>query len=261
MATSSRRPLYQRIADRLRSEITDGALAPGARLPSEAAIAQEWETTRSTAVQGLRVLVNEGLIVADRPRGYFVRDWKPMVYRPQKEFRRPAPALDIFRQRVAEEGDGREATQTIEVAIVSPPPAIRDRLQVAEGAPIAVRRRTRSIGDEPYNLQDSYVPLALVQGTEWMSPEDVPRGTNQILAELGHELVQALDEITIRMPRPDESFRLSLGPGTPVAEHLATAYAVNGRPVQVTENVLPGDRHVIIYERARAIDQREDETQ
>ncbi|NJQ13509.1 winged helix-turn-helix domain-containing protein, partial [Streptomyces bohaiensis] len=82
---AARRPLYQRIADELRSEITAGALHPGGKLPSEGEIAAKWETTRSTAVAGLRVLVHEGLIVADRPRGYFVRRWEPMIYRPQRE--------------------------------------------------------------------------------------------------------------------------------------------------------------------------------
>ncbi|WP_245174763.1 GntR family transcriptional regulator, partial [Streptomyces bohaiensis] len=207
--------------------------------------------TRSTAVAGLRVLVHEGLIVADRPRGYFVRRWEPMIYRPQREFRKPEPNLDIFRQRVAEEGDGREASQAIEVAIVAPPPQIRTRLATKDGDLVAVRRRTRTIGDEAYNIQDSYVPLSIVQGTEWMTPEDVARGTNKVLSELGYEIVQILDEISVRMPTPDEVDRLGLGPGTPVAEHLATGHTAKGDPVQVSRNVLPGDRHVIIYERTR----------
>ncbi|GAB2891599.1 GntR family transcriptional regulator [Streptomyces mayteni] len=251
MSNTGKRALYQRIADQLRADIVAGKLGPGSRLPTEAEISKAWETSRTTAVQGLRVLVNEGLIVSDRPRGYFVRRREPMIYRPQKEFRAPAPDLDIFRQRVADEGDDREAAQTIEVVIVAPSTEIRDRLQVADGEHVAVRRRTRTLDGEPYNIQDSHVPLRIVQGTEWMNPGDVARGTNQVLAELGHEIVQALDEISIRMPTPDEATRLLLGPGTPVAEHIATTYAEGGRPVQVTINVLPGDRHVIIYERAR----------
>ncbi|MFD8937912.1 GntR family transcriptional regulator, partial [Streptomyces sp. NPDC059578] len=40
MAVSGRaRALYQRIADKLRAQITDGTLAPGDRLPTEAEIA------------------------------------------------------------------------------------------------------------------------------------------------------------------------------------------------------------------------------
>ncbi|WP_146057239.1 UTRA domain-containing protein, partial [Streptomyces sp. SM14] len=82
----------------------------------------------------------------------------------------------------------------------TPPQQIRDRLSLGDGGLVAARRRTRTIGDETYNIQDSHVPLEIVQGSEWMSPEDVSRGTNQILAELGYEIVHVLDEILIRMP-------------------------------------------------------------
>ncbi|MFC8454753.1 GNAT family N-acetyltransferase [Kitasatospora sp. NPDC057223] len=252
MAVSSRaRALYQRIADKIRTEITDGTLGPGARLPTEGEIAAEWDTTRSTAVQGLKVLVNEGLVVSDRPRGYFVRSRRPMVYRPQAEFmKRPlSPEMDTFLTQLSEEG--REAGQHIEVSVVVPSRDVRSRLQLSEGELVAVRRRVRFIDGVPYNTNDSHFPLDLVQGSEIMNPDDIARGANVVLAELGHEQVRALDEIQVRMPTPDEADRLQLGPGTPVGVHLCTGFTGEGRPVRVVVNVLPGDRHVITYERSK----------
>ncbi|MBK3642177.1 GNAT family N-acetyltransferase [Streptomyces sp. MBT33] len=252
MAVSGRpRALYQRIADKIRTEITSGALGPGSRLPTEAEIATEWETTRSTAVQGLKVLVNEGLIISDRPRGYFVRSRRPMVYRPQAEFRkRPlSPELDSFLSEMAVEG--REASQRIEVQVITPTPEIRARLRLREGELVAVRRRVRFVDGVPYNTNDSHFPLSLVEGSEIMNPEDIARGANTVLAELGHEQVRALDEIQIRMPTPEEADRLQLGPGTPIGVHLCTGYTQDGRPVRAVVNVLPGDRHVITFERRR----------
>jgi GntR family transcriptional regulator len=253
MAVSSgkQRALYERIADDLRDEIASGRLRPGERLPTEGEIAEAWKTSRITAARGLKVLVHQGLIYSQRPLGYFVKDTKRVVYRPQQEFREPAPEVDIFRQRIADEGDGRETSQHIEVSIIPVPELVRSRLQIGSEESVAVRRRTRSIGGNPYSIQDSYVRLSLVEGSAWMSPKDVARGTNRVLAELGYGLVRALDEITVRMPTPEEAARLFLGPGTPVAEHLVTAYSDSGDPVQVTANILPGDRHVIIYERVK----------
>ncbi|MGY3341060.1 DNA-binding GntR family transcriptional regulator/GNAT superfamily N-acetyltransferase [Streptomyces filamentosus] len=252
MAVSGRaRALYQRIADQLRVQITEGALRPGDRLPTEAEIAATWDTTRSTAVQGLKVLVNEGLIISDRPRGYFVRSRRPMVYRPQGEFRkRPlSPEMDLFLTQMSEEG--REASQRIEVKVEAPSRQVRERLQMQEGELVVVRRRVRFVDGVPYNVNDSHFPLALVQGSEIMNPDDIARGANIVLAELGYEQVRALDEIQVRMPTPDEADRLQLGPGTPVAIHLCTGYTKAGRPVRSVVNVLPGDRHVITYERLR----------
>ncbi|WP_199578108.1 GNAT family N-acetyltransferase [Streptomyces sp. CRB46] len=252
MAVSGRaRALYQRIADELRAQITDGPLGPGDRLPTEAEIAAKWDTTRSTAVQGLKVLVNEGLIISDRPRGYFVRSRRPMVYRPQGEFRkRPlSPEMDQFLTQMTEEG--REASQHIEVKVEAPSRQIRERLQLQEGELVAVRRRVRFIDGVPYNTNDSHFPLALVQNSEIMNPDDIARGANVVMAELGYEQVRALDEIHVRMPTPEEADRLQLGPGTPVAVHLCTGFTHDGKPVRAVVNVLPGDRHVITYERSR----------
>lgn len=252
MAVSGRaRALYQRIADELRAQITDGHLSPGDRLPTEVEIAAKWDTTRSTAVQGLKVLVNEGLIISDRPRGYFVRSKMPMVYRPQGEFRkRPlSPEMDQFLTQMSEEG--REASQHIEVKVEAPSRQVRERLQLREGELVVVRRRVRFIDGIPYNTNDSHFPLSLVQSSEIMNPDDIARGANVVLSELGYEQVRALDEFHVRMPTPEEADRLELGPGTPVAVHLCTGYTRGGRPVRAVVNVLPGDRHVITYERSR----------
>ncbi|MFJ9412502.1 GntR family transcriptional regulator [Streptomyces sp. NPDC101393] len=247
-------PVYQQIADDLRKKILGGPLRPGDQLPTEAQLMEQYQVkARATVREGLKVLVNEGLIAPQRPRGYFVVERKRLVYRPQAEFRRKPPEMDIFTNLVAQE-DGRTPSQDIEVSIVEAPVAIRERLGLAQDASVAVRRRVRRLDGVPYNINDSYTSLDLVQGTDWMHPGDVARGTNAVLAELlGAELEEALDEIYIRMPLPSEAQRLELGPGVPVGEHIATVFS-GDRPVQVTVNVVPGDRHVIVYERTRPAD-------
>lgn len=244
-------PVWQQIADELRAQIIDGTRRPGSQIPTEAELKERYQVARNTVRQALSALVNEGLIVPVRPRGYFVRDRKPMYYRPQREFQpRPtSPEIDFF---IAEQKtDGRDAKQTIEVSIVDPPGDVKTRLRLADGELAVVRRRVRYLDGEPFNTNDSYFPLRLVKDTEIMWPEDIARGANQVLSERGYHQVRAIDEIFVRMPTPEESQRLKLGPGTPVAYHICTGYIKDGTPVRVVLNVLPGDRHVIIYERSR----------
>ncbi|WP_395103877.1 GntR family transcriptional regulator [Actinomadura sp. SCN-SB] len=67
-------PLFQQIAAILRGRIADGTYAPGKRMPSARAIADEFGVTRGTAVAALDVLKAEGLIYGVRGRGTFPRD-------------------------------------------------------------------------------------------------------------------------------------------------------------------------------------------
>ncbi|UWZ40757.1 GntR family transcriptional regulator [Dactylosporangium roseum] len=242
-------PAYQRIAAEYRNKIASGALRPGDRLPTEQEVAHAYTVARQTVRQGLATLVAEGLIVAQRPHGYFVRQREHMVYRPQAESRpQPAsPEMDRYFQQISSEG--RKPSQTIEISLVPASPEIAQRLDVPEGQTVVARRRVRSINGEPVNTNDTHFPLDAVKDSDIMSPEDIPQGTNQRLAELGFAQVRAIDEFFIRMPTPEEVHRLDLAAGTPVALHIVTGYTAEGRPVRCTLNVLPGDRHVIVYER------------
>ncbi|MGJ5899413.1 GntR family transcriptional regulator [Streptomyces niveiscabiei] len=250
-------PVYQQIADDLRRQIADGTFPPGAQIPTEAELLEKYGElygvrSRQTVRQGLAVIVNEGIIEARRPKGYFVIKRRRLVYRPQAEFRQKPPEVDIFTNLIQEE-DGRTPSQDIEVVIVEPTAVIREHLGLAPGELVAARRRIRRLDGEAYNLNDSYTRLSLVQGTDWMHPGDVTRGTDAVLGELGHELVYGFHEFYLRMPTPDEIQRLGLGPGVPVAEHLSTAFDAIG-PVQITVNVIPGDRHVIVFETHRDVE-------
>ncbi len=155
--------------------------------------------------------------------------------------------MDRFSQQIIAEG--RTPSQLIEVSLVQAGPDLAQRLHLDPGDTVVARRRVRLINGEPTNINDSHFPIDLVKDSEIMSPAYLPRGTDQVLAELGHRQDHAIDEIFVRMPTPTEIHRLGLGPGTPVAVHYDTGYTADGRPVQCAVNVLPGDRHKIVFER------------
>ena len=251
MATArhSPTPVYQRIAATYRDKIMSGELRPGDQLPTEHEMTALFGVARQTVRSGVGELVTEGLIVARRPHGYFVREREHMVYRPQEKSRpRPAtPEMDRFSQQIVAEG--RTPSMLIEVSLVQATDDIAERLRIKVGDTVVARRRTRSIDGEPYNINDSHYPIELVKDSEIMLPAYLPRGTDQVLIELGYRQDYAIDEFFVRMPTPGEIHRLGLGPGTPVALHYDTGYTAAGQPVQCTINILPGDRHKIVFER------------
>jgi DNA-binding GntR family transcriptional regulator len=64
-------PLHEQLTVILRERITTGKLK--GRVPSIVTLAQEYEVGHNTAQRALTTLRDEGLIVAAKGRGYFVR--------------------------------------------------------------------------------------------------------------------------------------------------------------------------------------------
>ena len=49
------------------------------------------------------------------------------------------------------------------------------------------------------------------------------------------------------MPIPEESERLGISTGTPVAEHIRTGYTAADKPVRVMISIVPGDTLILQY--------------
>ncbi|MFF4773442.1 GntR family transcriptional regulator [Microtetraspora fusca] len=246
MARSS---LYQQVAAELRKAIYLGALGPGDQIPTEAELMEAHRVSRNTVRLALGELENEGLILRMRRRGTFVRERRPLLIRPQQELlslNTGEPRIDAFVHAVTSEG--RQAGQDIEVAIVEPPEDVATRLALADRALAVVRRRLRFVDGQPYNTNDSYFPYAIVADSEIARPGDIRRGANRVLEELGHTQVRVVDDISARMPTPDESSRLQIEPGTPVVVYVRVGYDPEDVPVRVAVSVLPADKHLIRYE-------------
>ncbi|MCZ4123554.1 GntR family transcriptional regulator [Streptomyces sp. H39-S7] len=242
----------QQVAADLRAQIESGDLAPGAELPSEAALMASYKFSRETVRAGVRTLIEEGLVIASQGSGKFVREaYPPVVWNWTTLESRKLHEADGGRWgdqwATAIASDGRAPRLDVQVSIVDPPTAVRELLQLEAGSLAVVRRRVRYVDNRPYALADSYFPQELVAGTPLMEPRDVsaPGG---VLAASG--LIQATyrDEIAVRMPTMQEAQKLALPAATPVAEHTRTGYDQDGKPLRCMVSILPGDRHVIRYE-------------
>ncbi|WP_460404976.1 GntR family transcriptional regulator [Actinophytocola sediminis] len=241
-------PLHSTVAADLRRSISEGKYEPGQALPSEAQLEAKYGVSRVTVRRALLTLEQEGLVAARAGRGRVVRERRDMVYRPQAdEEPRRSKTMDRFMASLTEEG--RKPTQSIEVQIESADKLVADRYGVPQGTSMAVRKRVRSIDGEPFNINDTYYLLDMVKDTPIMSPTDIPEGSNAVITRLIGREVRALDEYYIRMPKPEESERLALSTGTPVAVHYLTGFTADDHISRVEKYVLPGDRHIIVYER------------
>jgi DNA-binding GntR family transcriptional regulator len=66
-------PLYVQAADYLAARIASGDLAPGARLPAERDLADQWGIAYQTVRRTMRELRERGLVASVVGKGTFVR--------------------------------------------------------------------------------------------------------------------------------------------------------------------------------------------
>jgi GntR family transcriptional regulator len=239
-------PLHRRIAGELRAAIQARELAPGAMLPSEQALVDKYGVSRTTIRLAMAALANEGLTYSIAGRGTFVRDRVVLTYFASRAERvqQLAGEADSYMREVREQG--REPSQEFELRIVPAPADVAERLRVEEGVATVVRSLKRLVDGQPWSIQNSYYPMDLAEGTELMSPADITRGTTQVLQELGHPQLAYADELSTRMPTPEEASALGLGSGTPVLVYVRTGWTAD-RPVRVTRTVFAGDRNRVVY--------------
>ncbi|MFC8511126.1 GntR family transcriptional regulator [Streptomyces sp. NPDC057411] len=246
---ATRRTAAKTIADDLRTRIKDGTFRPGDVLPTSREIAETYGVTLKTVNAGVDLLKAEGLVVGEQGGRRRVRANRPIVWnltRFERGTRRDSAAGDDWSTAIRDAG--REPEQHVTVHTAQADAAVAAWLQVPTGSDIVQRVRLRTVDGQPYQLATSSFPMAIAEGTPLLDEGDVsmPGG---ILAAIGHPQLHIRDEITIRMPSPEESEQLQLPPGTPVAEHVRIGYG-EARPVRVMVTIAPGDRHKLVYEMA-----------
>lgn len=249
---SQETPLYRELANELREAIVSGELAAGAVLPTDAELAERHGVSRNTVRLAYGLLASEGLITPGGGRsGRRVRDRRKLVFHASasesmdRADERQVTGTDAWVTDVAEAG--REASQTIAPAIVKAPADIAAWLELPEGTPVVVRLRVRMVDGEPHNLADTYYPMDLALNTPIMYPDDIPQGVIALMREMGHIQVRYIDDLSWRMPTPDETQKLQISVGVPVLLQTRTGYTTE-RPVKVTRTTWPGDRSRIRYE-------------
>jgi GntR family transcriptional regulator len=240
--------MYQQIADRLRDQIDSGTLQPGERLPSEPDLVRQFDASRNTVRLALALLTNQGLVVTRQGLGTFVTEpARPFTALLSRVATQPSvQSASTVLPEVSRAGSEAETSRLfVEKAPVSM--SVAEKLEVAPGELVVVRRRSGSIGDVPWMMMASYFPLDIAEGTPLEQAGEIEGGTIKLLADMGYAQVGFVDEIGARMPSTREFSFFGLSTGTPVVVVNRTAYTPD-RPIRMTRYVYRADRVRLTHE-------------
>lgn len=252
LAMAPEERIYRRIEADLRRQIADGTLPPGAKLPPEKALAEQWGTSRPTVRQALAPLEVEGLIDRRPPFGTFVR-------------RRPAlDTQHVIRDRAVyrdERGYYFDPAAVDWVALVPPSlsrgPAPADiarilRLPDANAEVVIRDRRMGPAGGEVLQIATSYIPADLAHGTVLEAINSGPGGIfDRMEQDMGLHLSWE-DLYGARMPTGDEAAILGIPAGVPVFRIICVTRDESGRIVEVNDRRMSAEWFMVARPLARA---------
>ncbi|HEY3514538.1 MAG TPA: GntR family transcriptional regulator [Kribbella sp.] len=234
---------HDEVAEELRSRIRSGQIVDV--LPTMEELGEDFHVGRATIRRALQTLTGEGLIEGRSGQ----------LKRVRRENRMEWSMATLELRRTSEDGwadDVRERGQTpsVEIAIHLTPAdqETAAALEIELGAQTLQQSGLRRVDGHPHHLTDTYFPRWLVDAHAEFATSQDPSTHGALLNAAGLSQAYYDDDITARMPGPEETQQLKISPGVPLLIHARTAYDADDRPLRYVRSRVPADRVNLRYQ-------------
>lgn len=150
-------PKYAQVREIIRTRIEDGEYLPGMAIPSESDLVEEFGIHRLTVRNAIDSLVREGLLKPIQGKGVYVLG---------KKIKHNLESLAGFRQKIREQGlkpTVKILVKTIRTAGLK----FAKLLEIEPEEEIFYIRRLYLVDDEPYSIEDVYIPKEILPAIEF----------------------------------------------------------------------------------------------
>jgi GntR family transcriptional regulator len=240
--------MYRQIAEELRQKIESGDLRQDVRLPTELELREQYNASRNTVRDAIKLLISRGLVETRPGQGTFVvTKIDPYVTELTGEPDASAGQGDIYMQEVTASRRS-PTTSDPRVEIQRSEPMVAGALGVDEGTTVVSRHQQRFIDETPWSLQTSFYPMTLVErgALELIQAPNIPGGAVAYLRnQIGLKQVGYRDTVLVRAPDATETvfFKLPDDGRVAVFEVRRRAFDQEGQPFRLTVSVYPTDRN------------------
>jgi GntR family transcriptional regulator len=225
-------PLYAQIHHRLRRLIDSGEIAPGAPVPSERELSEEYDVSRMTARQALRALRQNGLVSQERGLGTFVSKWKVDVH---------TRNLVGFNEDMRRRG----LKPSSRLILISPERAaqqVAQTLGIRRGDEVYRLERLRLANREPMAYETNFIPAALCPGLHKHNFEKESL-YDLFQKEYGIRLYRAAEVLEAAAAMKPAARHLGVKVGTPVLVVHRVVYSDTDNAVESVKSVYRADRY------------------
>lgn len=223
------KPIYVEVQDYLLDLISGPDYGPGDRVPSERALADTLGINRMTVRKAIDKLVDRNVLERNGTSGTRV----PLV-----QVTRPIEVQSSLGiTRIIRNAGGNPGSKLLHFGEDKATESIARRLELPVGGELIMFRRLRSVNEEAFCIETSYLPATRFAG---LVAEDLVTG--QSLYELlrqryGVEASARDREISVGIATDLEAKLLLLKPGSPTLVLRLVARDSDGRPIEYMKSV------------------------
>lgn len=224
-------PLYARVEDVLASDIANGTLLPGARLPAEQSLTERFAVSRTTIRQAIQNLIRRGLVEIRRGKGTFVT--LPKISQELTELTGFVEDMQVL---------GRHASaRLLDQQIVPADKSVARGLGLAVGTLVVRIQRVRLANDMPLSFDETYLPREI---GEKLVKHDLE--TEPIFTLLEQRYSTPLVEADYRLEAVSANTAvaraLGVSAGSPIFLIERTSYTTGRRPIDHEKLYYRGDQ-------------------
>jgi len=225
----------------LRDRILSGALAFGAKLPTEHELAEVHDVSRVTIRRALGELAREKLIERRRSAGTRV------IYRPVQS---PMTAdISGVLASLADMGR-RTAVKLLLFGYVPAEGAVAEALGVSHDQMLQRSVRVRSVDGKPFSYLTTHVPERI--SLTFTQQELASRPLLDLLERAGVKVEHARQRISAGLATPDVADALGVRTGTPLIELTRVVYDQSGHGVEHLHAMYRPDRYAFEIDLVRS---------
>lgn len=220
----AKQPIYRHIANHIQSQISEGHLSAGDAISTEAELCKQFNASRVTVRQAIKMLIEENILESIQGSGTYVKK-APIDYNIYD--------MTGFEEKF-EHAKQHARSEILNFEIIIPPKNILNILHLNENDKVYFIKRVRLIENRPITLEETWMPLYLFSDLTY----EVMKGSkyHYIEDQKGMTIDRSDQEILAIMPNEDTCHHLNISPKIPIIEKISIGYLADGTVFEYSKN-------------------------
>lgn len=149
-------PLYLQVYEDIKQKIQNGQYKEGEKLPSERNLYSEYDVSRITIREALKLLEEEGYIKREHGRGSYVLG---------SQYNQMLDSLYNFKDEIEKNGD-QPRTIMLSIKKIASTQYLQNKMEILPHQEVYELRRLRLANEKPLIYETSYLPVKFCEGLE-----------------------------------------------------------------------------------------------